>query len=107
LVAAAAGGLVGLAGIGWLLWRTAPDPLQAKADLGTGLLIGVVVATVVGGAQIGIDERRRDAERRQQAATQRAAEQQSLRLTVGLREELAGIDLSGQDLSGFYLEVVP
>jgi uncharacterized protein YjbI with pentapeptide repeats len=100
-IAIAIGLLVALAALGARLWWDAPDRQQAKANLGTGLLVSVVVAGAVGGAQFAIDDRRRDAEHQREERANRAAAQQSLRLTVG-REDLRNIDLSGEDLRKFY-----
>lgn len=97
----AVGVLVALAMLGGSLWSTAPDRRQATANLGTGLLVSVVVAGAVGGAQFAIDDRRRDVERRADERLRAIEHQQGLRLTVG-REVLRNIDLSGEDLRGFY-----
>jgi uncharacterized protein YjbI with pentapeptide repeats len=102
-IAMAIGVLVALGTVGWSLWRNAPDPQQAKSNLGTGLLVSIVVAAAVGSAQFAIDDRRRDIERQRQEAAQRLATWQNLRITVGLQKSLVGIDLSDRDLTAFYL----
>jgi uncharacterized protein YjbI with pentapeptide repeats len=106
-IAAATGVLVALASAGWLLWRAGPNRQEAKSSLGTGLLVSVVVAAAVGSAQFSIDDRRRLIESERAAETRNAAsdhaEIQSLRITVGLRTELKGIQLSGRNLKAFYL----
>jgi hypothetical protein len=84
---------------GWSLWRAAPDRAQAKSSLGTGILVSVVVAAAVGGAQFAIEERRDELAQHRQQAADRAAERQGLLLTLGLQRNLVGIDLSGRDLA--------
>jgi uncharacterized protein YjbI with pentapeptide repeats len=91
-IALSAAGISAIAAIGWLLWLCSEDRPEAKSRLGTGLLVGVVVATTVGGTQFAINKRQADADK-----------QQSLRLTVGLQRSLQRIDLHGENLRGFYL----
>jgi hypothetical protein len=102
-IAAAIGVLVALATVGLVLWRAAPNRREAKSSLGTGLLVSVVVAGAVGSAQFAIDDRRTGLENRRAEAVRRAADRQSLRITIGLQSSLIGIDLSEGDLTGFYL----
>ena len=66
--------LVALAVLGWALWRSDPDRRGARKELGTALLASVVVAGAVGCAQLAIEDRR-----------DRAAAQESLRMTLGLQ----------------------
>jgi uncharacterized protein YjbI with pentapeptide repeats len=101
-IAATIGVLVALGTIGWTLWRAAPDPQQARSNLGTGLLVSIVVAGAVGSAQLTIDERRRVIELERQQAGQRAADRLSLSTTVGLQKSLVGLDLGARDLTRFY-----
>jgi uncharacterized protein YjbI with pentapeptide repeats len=96
--------LVLLALVGRQLWKLDPDRQKAHSTLGTGLLVSVVVAGAVGFTQLEIDRRATARLRQSDQARERSAQRQTLQLTVGLRQKLAGIDLRGRDLSGFYLE---
>jgi uncharacterized protein YjbI with pentapeptide repeats len=96
---AAAAVLAGIVVLGAALLITSKDWGKSKGALGVGLLVGAVVAFAVGWAQFELDETLRDIERQRQASESR----QALRLTIGLRQNLSGIDLSGRNLGGFYL----
>lgn len=109
MVAATIGGLVALAVIGGGLWLTGPVNTEAKKNLGAGLLVGVVAATAVAGAQLAIDDRRSHIEnereqrvkRRDDARAEKArqdSQRQSLLLSLGLRDTLVAVDLHKQDL---------
>jgi len=102
VLAVALGFLVALAALGWGLWRTEPKPQDARANLGAGLLVGVIVAGAVGCAQYAIDERRSDSERRRDDKAEKSSHKLSLRTTVGLQRTLAGFDFKGEDLTEFF-----
>jgi hypothetical protein len=93
----AAGVLAIVLGLGTLLWTW--DGLKEKEDLGQGILVSVLVALALLLVQRDAEDRQHDldAERDEVEASQ------SLRLTLGLADELAGIDLAGRDLRGFVL----
>jgi uncharacterized protein YjbI with pentapeptide repeats len=96
--------LVLLALVGRQLWKLDPNRQKAHSTLGTGLLVSVVVAGAVGFTQLEIDRRATARLRESDQARERSAQRQTLQLTIGLRKNLAGIDLRRRDLSGFYLE---
>jgi uncharacterized protein YjbI with pentapeptide repeats len=107
------GALLLLAALGWGLWSAAPDPDDARVNLGTGLLVSVIVAAAVGSAQFAIDDRRTRAEDRRDELVRKtaearderirqASERQDLRMTIGLQPSLVGIDLHKKDLTDFY-----
>jgi uncharacterized protein YjbI with pentapeptide repeats len=83
-------GAIFLAGL--VLWWANRSDSGAKSTLGAALLGGTLVAIAVFGIQADLD-----------AGRQVAAEQQALRLTLGLQQDLSGIDLAGNDLTSFYL----
>ncbi len=95
--------LVLLALVGRQLWTLDPDRQKAQSNLGTGLLVSVVVAGAVGFTQLEIDRRLNAQLRQSEQARERSAQKQTLQLTVGVQENLQGIDLRRRDLSGFYL----
>lgn len=103
-LAISVGLLVLLALVGWRLWKLDPDRRKAHSTLGTGLLVSVVVAGAVGFTQLEIDRRANARLRESDRTRERSAQRQTLQLTVGLQQNLHGIDLSRRDLSGFYLE---
>jgi uncharacterized protein YjbI with pentapeptide repeats len=105
---AAATGLALLLGAGAYMW--AVDDSKSWGDLGQGILISVVVAIALMSVQHDSDERLRSLEERRAAESraaevrrQRAAERQSLQLTLTLQRDLSGTSLRGRDLSGFSL----
>jgi len=100
--AAAIGVLVALCTGGWALWRAAPDLQQARSNLARGLLVSIVVAAAIGGAQLAIDDSQGQTELKRHVAAQNVAGRQDARLTVGLQKGLVGIELSNRDLRRFY-----
>jgi uncharacterized protein YjbI with pentapeptide repeats len=82
----------------WLWWPSRADP-ACRSDLGVNLLTGALVAFAVFALQVVVQNSldRLEDDRRQQA------EQQNLLLQVGLRKDLTGIDLDGEDLRSAYL----
>jgi HAMP domain-containing protein len=90
-------GALGLIGVGVLLWLPARGgPSTATSDLGLALLGGglaliggLIVALVVYAA-----ERRFDRALRRR---EEAAERESLKLSLSMTTELAGVDLRGRD----------
>jgi uncharacterized protein YjbI with pentapeptide repeats len=65
---------------------------NARRDIGTALLTGVIVGAAIVWLQFAV-----------QHSIDRSAERQNLRLTLNLQHDLAGIDVHGQDLRGLYL----
>lgn len=92
----AAFGLGGLCGAGLFLW--ALDANKSWGNLGEGLLVSVVVAVVLLVVQNDADQRTRDNDQRRDDMLRRVSESQNLRLTIGLRTDLSGIDLRGRPL---------
>jgi hypothetical protein len=92
----AAIGLGGLCGAGLVLW--ALDANKSWGNLGEGLLVSVVVAVVLLVVQNDADQRTRDSDQRRDDMLRRATESQNLRLTIGLRTDLSGLDLRGRPL---------
>lgn len=90
-IAAGVGMLVGLSAIGYQWWRTAPDRAVARGNLGTGLLVGILVATTIGATQLAIDSER-----------QKAADLLHLRTTL-FPTNLAGYPLNDLNLTEFVL----
>ena len=84
----AAIGLGALFGAGLFLW--ALDANKSWGNLGEGLLVSVVVAVVLLVVQNDADERTRETDRQRDNALRRASESQSLRLTIGMRQDLSG-----------------
>ncbi len=84
----AALGFLGITLIGITLASVAPEPGARMAEIGRALFVSGLLALAVWT----VDELRRV-----QAA------HESLRLTVGLQDNLSGIDLAGEDLSEFQL----
>jgi uncharacterized protein YjbI with pentapeptide repeats len=105
---AAALGLGLLLGAGLYLW--AHDEKKGWGDLGEGIAVSVVVAIALMSVQRDADERireetvHRDEQLREADERQRkAAERDSLQLTLTLQESSRGIVLAERDLSGFFL----
>ena len=92
----AAVGLGVLCGLGLFLW--ALDANKSWGNLGEGLLVSVVVAVVLLVVQNDADQRTRDSEQRRDDMLRVVSESQNLRLTIGLRSDLSGIDLRGRPL---------
>jgi uncharacterized protein YjbI with pentapeptide repeats len=92
----AAIGLGGLCGVGLFLW--ALDANKSWGNLGEGLLVSVVVAVVLLVVQNDADERTRKSDRQRDDALRKASETQNLRLTIGLRRDLTGMDLRDRPL---------
>jgi hypothetical protein len=114
VLAVAIGAMLLLAALGWGLWSAAPDPDDARVNLGTGLLVSVIVAAAVGSAQFAIDDRRtraedrrdvlvREATRQHDERVRLASDRQDLRMTIGLQDSLAGADFMNADLKQFFL----
>jgi uncharacterized protein YjbI with pentapeptide repeats len=85
-------------------------PRDVRSDLGSALLGGAVIGLAILGLELALSRRVTDLEQRRakeltdlQAEFARQTERASLRLQLSLLDSLAGVDLNGQDLSGFYL----
>lgn len=93
-VASAAGVTTGVVAgvVGLALWTQAKGRKELMGDVGTGLLVGLLVTAITIATQAGLDRRAED----------RAA-RQTLLLSVTLQRDLVGIDLHGRDLSGAFL----
>jgi uncharacterized protein YjbI with pentapeptide repeats len=94
---AAALGLGALLALGTYLWLE--DERRQASDLGQGILVSVLVALAFLAVQRDAEERIREID----AARDLAEARQSLRLTLGLQDDLSRIDLSGRDLRRFVL----
>jgi uncharacterized protein YjbI with pentapeptide repeats len=77
--------------VGVLLVRSEKAP-GTRSTLGAGLLVSAVVSIGIAAAQLALQD-----------ANQRAANEQSLRLTLALQSNLAYIDLRYKNIDGFYL----
>lgn len=100
----AAGAFGGLACLGLGLWRDpAADASQARMNLGTGLLVGILVSGTIAVTQLAAQRETNEREDRATHAADARAERESVRLTVSLRRDLPGIDLDDRDLRGLYL----
>jgi hypothetical protein len=84
--------VAGAIGAGLYLWLPTRGDPDHRGGLGSALIGGAVIALAIFLVQIVIDERR-----------QRESEQTNLRLTLGLTQDLGGIDLRGEDLDRVYL----
>jgi uncharacterized protein YjbI with pentapeptide repeats len=91
-IAATVGVLVLLGTIGFNWWRAAADPRMARSNLGTGLLVGILVATTIGATQLSIDRAR-------ETAARKAADQLHLRTSL-MPRNLEYSDLHGLDMTG-------
>ena len=96
------------------LYLWAQDSDKGWGDLGENIMVGVVVAIALMAVQRDADERTRkataDAERRAEkqlrdaeTSRQRAAERESLQLSLTLQRDMRGIALADRELSGFRL----
>jgi uncharacterized protein YjbI with pentapeptide repeats len=78
--------------VGIALISAGQDDRQVRADIGQGLIVGVVVAIAIGWWQSSIQHSIND-----------AAEEQNLRLTLTVQHDLTGIDLEGKEDLPTYL----
>jgi len=84
---------------GLLLWLPSRDEVGSRANLGASLLGGAVVAFSVMAVELLALWRIH----RTEDANQRRADRAALQLQLSLQEDFSGVDLSGRDLSSFYL----
>lgn len=75
------------------------QPGSLWIEVGRGVFVSGILAITVWA----VDRLQRDFEAEQTARQQAFEERESLRLTIGLRDDLTGIDLRDADLSGFQL----
>ena len=80
--------LAGVLAVGFWLWFPPEADANRYSDLGT---------TLIGGATVGV------AILYLERQFSRRAERRDLQMQLGLTDELPGVDLSGRDLSRFYL----
>jgi uncharacterized protein YjbI with pentapeptide repeats len=86
------GAMVVLACVGLALVWSKNGIKNARRDIGTALLTGLIVGAVIVWLQFAV-----------QHSIDRSAERQNLRLTLNLQHDLVGIDVNHQDLRGLYL----
>ena len=84
--------VAGAIGTGLYLWLPTRGDPDHRGGLGSALIGGAVIALAIFLVQIVIDERRQD-----------ESEQTNLRLTLGLTQDLGGIDLRDAELDRVYL----
>jgi uncharacterized protein YjbI with pentapeptide repeats len=78
-------------------WPTRHDP-ASRGDFGVNLVTGALVALAIFALQILFEQRLDRVDQRRQEQ----ADRQNLELTIGVRTNLTGIKLAGEDLHEFY-----
>jgi uncharacterized protein YjbI with pentapeptide repeats len=88
-----------LAGLAVYLASKATTTEAKAAEVGRGVIVGLLVTIALAWVQHQGDER----EKRESEAANRLAARQTLALSLSSGTEFVGIDLHGRDLAGFYL----
>ncbi|MDX6648270.1 MAG: hypothetical protein QOJ97_221 [Solirubrobacteraceae bacterium] len=91
-IVAGVGVVIALAAIGFHLLPLGSNIGETWSRLGTGLVVGVIVAATIGVVQLSI-----------QRDTQRDMQNEQFRLTLSLQRDLEGFDLHGRDLHRIHL----
>jgi uncharacterized protein YjbI with pentapeptide repeats len=84
----------------WLPWHDDPN---RSSDLGSEIIGGLTVGSLLAAAVWWAESRRERQAQELAVQLQAFSRQENLRLRLGMQRDFPGIDLSGYDLSGFYL----